>query len=192
MATLSGRIVALSACLQSGGVPHAFGGALALAYHVAEPRATRDLNVNVFVSPFEAAYVLRHVPDGVVWGPHDVDRIERDGQRRFLWDDTPLDLFFSTHRFHAMVQERVELVPFDAVPIVGAVDLAVFKAYFDRTRDWADIEAMIEAGALDVHAALGWLADLVGPADPRVARMRCLARGEQPPSTDLRFAPAGG
>ena len=38
------------------------------------------------------------------------------------------------------------------IPVLGPVELAVFKAMFDRTRDWADIEAMVAAGTLDVDA----------------------------------------
>ena len=44
--TLPERIVALEGALAV--VPHAFGGALALAYY-AEPRATIDIDLNVFV-----------------------------------------------------------------------------------------------------------------------------------------------
>ena len=44
--TLAQRIEAIDGAL--AGIPHAFGGALALAYY-AEPRATIDIDVNVFV-----------------------------------------------------------------------------------------------------------------------------------------------
>ena len=44
--SLPEKIVALSEALES--VPHAFGGAIALAYY-AEPRATIDIDLNVFV-----------------------------------------------------------------------------------------------------------------------------------------------
>ncbi|MBI1843131.1 MAG: hypothetical protein HYR89_00725, partial [Actinobacteria bacterium] len=40
------KVLALTCALD--GVPHAFGGALALAYY-AEPRATIDIDLNVFV-----------------------------------------------------------------------------------------------------------------------------------------------
>ena len=58
------------------------------------------------------------------------------------------------------------------IPVLDATTLVVFKAFFDRTKDWADIEAMVEAGALDGHDALGWLVDLLGGDDPRVERLR--------------------
>ena len=44
--TLAQRVLALESSLSD--LPHAFGGALALAYY-AEPRATIDIDLNVFV-----------------------------------------------------------------------------------------------------------------------------------------------
>ena len=52
---LPDKVVALGRALDD--VPHAFGGALALAYY-AEPRATQDIDVNVFVAESQAADVL--------------------------------------------------------------------------------------------------------------------------------------
>jgi hypothetical protein len=109
---------------------------------------------------------------------------------RVFWDDTPIDCFFSTHRLHESAQARTEVVPFAGVemPILRGEDLAVFKAFFDRTRDWADIEAMSEAGAIDLHEALGWLVELLGTHDVRVERMRSLLPRRRPPG-EPRFAP---
>jgi hypothetical protein len=64
----------------------------------------------------------------------------------------------------------------------------VFKAFFDRTKDWADIEAMIEVESLDAHVVLGWLVDLLGARDHRVTRLRGLIE-KGPESRDPRFAP---
>jgi hypothetical protein len=50
----------------------------------------------------------------------------------------------------------------------------VFKAFFNRTKDWADLEAMIEAGALDVDRVLGVLLRTLGPRDERIERLRGL------------------
>jgi len=69
---------------------------------------------------------------------------------------------------------------------LSATDLTVFKAFFDRTRDWADIEAMLEAGTVDVHTALGWLVDIVGGDDHRVSRLRRLLDHE-PAEPEPRF-----
>lgn len=95
----------LSHALSHAHVPHAFGGALALAHHVADPRGANDI------------------------------------------DDTD-------------------------VPILSATDLAVFKALFDRLKDWADIEELLRYGEVDRDEVLRWLAAVVGADDERLARFR--------------------
>jgi hypothetical protein len=190
MTTLAEKALAIKNALEEVRIPHAFGGALALAFHIAEPRGTRDIDLNLFVPTDKARSVLASLPPEVAWTDHDVDEIERNGQVRVFWDDTPVDLFFVTHPFHTNASTHIELVPFagEEIPILAADDLAVFKAYFDRTKDWADIEAMIGAGSLDIHVVLGWLVDLLGGDDRRVARLRDLA-GRVPEPGEPRFAP---
>jgi hypothetical protein len=190
MTTLAEKVLALNAALTTARLPHAFGGALALAYHVSEPRGTRDIDINVFVRAEEARATFERLPQEVHWSDLDVDDVERDGQVRVFWDDTPVDLFFITHPFHEKTAEHTEVVPFAGrdIAVLAADDLAVFKAFFDRTKDWADIEAMIEARSINVHVVLGWLVDLLGGDDHRVERLRALIDAE-PPASEPRFAP---
>ena len=47
---------------------------------------------------------------------------------------------------------------------------------FDRTRDWADIEAMAERGTLDFDAVRATLRRLLGDDDPRFARLAAVER----------------
>ncbi|MGZ6932298.1 MAG: hypothetical protein ACXVK4_17340, partial [Acidimicrobiia bacterium] len=174
MPSLVETILATEAALTGADVPHAFGGALALAFHIEEPRGTRDIDVNVFVAPDRVDEVFAALPAAVAHSAADAERVRRDGQVRLFWDDTPLDLFFTTHAFHDVAEIHVDEVPFagTTIPVLGATELLVFKAFFDRTKDWADIEAIVETGTADLHTALGWLVDLLGPEDPRVARLR--------------------
>ena len=176
MSVLGQRLVAIHETLVAGGIPHAFGGAIALAYCTEEPRGTRDLDVNVFVDPSAAEAVLGALPEGVVAGDEDRRRIERDGQVRLWWDDTPVDLFFDVHDFHREVGGGIRTVSFlDArVPVLACTDLVVFKAMFNRTKDWADIEEMIEAGTVDADRALLWLTRLLGEADQATLRLVAL------------------
>jgi hypothetical protein len=178
MIGLAARVVAVHAALAEAEIPHAFGGALALAFHIQEPRGTRDIDINVFAEVEDAERVFRALPSGVVWSADDVERVMADGQVRLLWDETPVDLFFSTHEFHGRAEERIEEVPFEGamIPVLGAVELLVFKAIFNRTKDWADIEAMLEVESFDVHQALGWLVDLLSAEDSRTSRLRELVR----------------
>jgi hypothetical protein len=188
MSALADRVVAIDTALRNAAVPHAFGGALALAYHIAEPRGTRDIDVNVFVDAERARAVFDQLPTGVAWGDADLDLVERDGQVRLFWDDTPVDVFFAIHRFHRHAASHIEEVPFagTTIPILSATDLTVFKAFFDRTKDWADIEAILDAGTVEVHTALGWLLDVVGGDDHRVSRLRRLV-DRKPPAAEPSF-----
>jgi len=157
-------------------LPHAFGGAIALAYCTAEPRGTRDLDVNVFVDPSRAPEVFAALPREVVSRDIDIQTAEREGQVRVWWEDTPIDVFLDVHRFHAIVARGVRWVPFTdrSIPVLGCAALTVFKALFNRTKDWADIEAMIEMGELDMAGAVTWLEDLVGADDPVTKRLGLL------------------
>lgn len=176
MSVLARRLLALHRALGRASLPHAFGGAIALAYCTREPRGTRDLDVNVFVGRDRADEVLDAMPRGVLVRPADRAAARRDGQVRVMWESTPIDLFLDTHEFHREAAAGVLDVPFEGatIPVLGCEALVVFKVMFDRTRDWADIEAMIEAGAVDGRRALDRLRALLGPSDPAVARLGTL------------------
>jgi len=176
MSDLAERLVAVHDALRAARVPHAFGGAIALAYCTEEPRGTRDIDVNLFVAAATAAEVLARLPDGVTVRPVEIEAAEREGQVRVWWADTPLDLFFAVHEFHHDVEANVRWVPFVGreIPVIDCVAVVVFKALFNRTRDWADIEAIVDAGTVDGPRALGWVERLVGRDDPIAARFASL------------------
>jgi hypothetical protein len=173
--TLVARILAIAAALDAAAVPWAVGGALALAYATEEPRATRDIDVNVFVPATEAAGIYDALPDGVRHDDDDIDAARRDDQVRLWWDDTPVDVFFAADAFHDEVATRCRRVAFAGatIAILAAEDLAVFKALFDRPKDWVDIATMAESRALDVERAADRLAALLGN-DDRVQRLRSI------------------
>jgi hypothetical protein len=176
--TLPERVLALHRALAAERIPHAFGGAIALAYATLDPRGTSDIDLNIFVAADRAQAALDALPDGVVRPPDTGATIARDGQVRLWWDDTPVDLFFNYEPIHEEAARHRRTVPFEGgdIPVLGPVELAVFKAMFDRTRDWADIEAMAAAGALDVAAVRESLSAVVEPADERFARLEEAAR----------------
>ena len=80
MSNLAERLVAVHDSLTAAKVPHAFGGAIALAYCTEEPRGTRDIDVNLFVGAATAPGVLAELPEGVTIRPVEVHAAERDGQ----------------------------------------------------------------------------------------------------------------
>jgi hypothetical protein len=171
--TLPERILALHHALARHGIPHAVGGAIALAYWTLDPRATSDIDLNVFVPAEESAGVFAALPDGIA-RPSGVEAtVRRDGQVRVWWDETPVDLFFDYAPIHAEAARHVSEVPFsgETIPVLAADELAVFKAMFDRTRDWADLEALITAGTVDLAVVRHALAGMLPEGDERFARL---------------------
>jgi len=65
MTGLAEKIIAVDAALDAASLPHAFGGALALAWCTGRARGTIDIDVNVFVPGERAAEVLSALPTGV-------------------------------------------------------------------------------------------------------------------------------
>jgi hypothetical protein len=78
------------------------------------PRATIDIDLNIFVAPQEHAGVIAAFSD---------------------WDETRIDLFFAVFDFHDSMAKRARLVPYEStsIPILSAEDILLAKAIFDRT-----------------------------------------------------------
>jgi hypothetical protein len=174
--TLVEKLHEIHASLTAAGLRHAFGGAIALAYCTLEPRGTRDLDVNIFTDASNAEAALAALPGGVKATKKDLALILRDGQARVWWDDTPIDLFLNNHAFHETVADAVRWVPLGGrdVPVLDCVSLTVFKALFNRTKDWADLEAVAEADPDSLRAGTLAVARLIGDDDQIVARLRSL------------------
>ncbi|MCU1396782.1 MAG: hypothetical protein JWM34_5210 [Ilumatobacteraceae bacterium] len=170
--TLAERIVAIHRALER--VPHAFGGALALAYY-AEPRSTIDIDVNLFVAASRFGDVAAPlVRLGAAADDPDVAAlVERDGQARVMWDTTPIDLFFAYDAFHDAAGAARRVVPFadTSIPILSPEHLIVCKAVFNRGKDWVDIQAVLDDETrLDPTEILRWVGRIAGDDDPRYAR----------------------
>ncbi len=179
MTGLPDKILALDAALEAAAIPHAFGGALALAWCTQRARGTVDIDLNVFTGVESVAATVDALPPEIRCTPADRDVLARDGQVRLWWDETPVDVFLNTTEFHTQVAERARREQFAgrSVPFLSCTDLAVFKAFFNRTRDWADLEDMVDAGTLDVDRVLGILVRYLGATDERIGRMLRLTAG---------------
>jgi hypothetical protein len=167
------KVVAIHRQLAAARVPHAIGGALALAYY-AEPRATVDVDVNVFVQTDRWPQVRDALESVGVDVEVDLAALERDGQVRLWWGRNAVDLFFSYDDFHEEMRRRARKVPFGetTLPILAPEHLAVCKAMFDRTRDWLDIEQILVATyPIDLAEIEDWLKRMTGAADHRVAKL---------------------
>jgi hypothetical protein len=167
------KLFAIHDALTAAGLAHAFGGAIALAYCTEEPRGTRDLDLNIFTASSQAKTALAALPDGVSVTAADIDTVVREGQARLWWDDTPIDVFLNNHPFHDKVAGDVTWVPLESrkVPVLDCASLVVFKALFNRTRDWADIEAVSEGSPGDIGKAAEAIEEMLGPDDPIYRRL---------------------
>ena len=175
--TLAEKIVAIHEALERQRVPHAFGGAIALAYYTLDPRGTSDVDLNVFVPERTPEAALAALPEGIADRESAMAAILESGQARLWWGENPVDIFFDNVPIHDAARANSRKVPFadTEIPILGPIELAAFKTLFNRTRDWADLEAMVSAGTLDIVAAAESAAELAGADDPRIARIRALA-----------------
>lgn len=164
------KVVAIDRALTAAKIPHAIGGAIALNYYT-EPRATADVDVNIFIGTdrwSEVKVALREIGVDV---EADERALTRDGQVRLWWDRNAVDLFFSYDPFHDEMERATRRVPFGKVriPILGPEHLTICKAIFDRPKDWLDIEAMVAfTDPLDLDAIRSWLTRMVGPDDKRL------------------------
>lgn len=181
MTGLPAKIVRIHEALQKAELPHAFGGALALAWCTQRARGTIDIDVNVFVDAQRSEHVFRSLPKQVVWTAADLTTMHRDGQVRIWWDTTPLDVFLNTTPFHEEVALRTRWEEFagTSIPFLSCHDIAVFKAFFNRTKDWADIEEMHAAGTLDVGRVVAVLVHYMGADDERIARLGAIERADR-------------
>lgn len=146
---------------------------MALAYY-AEPRATVDVDVNIFVSTEHWPQVRDALEPIGVDVEIDPTALERDEQVRLWWGRNAVDLFFSYADLHEEMRQRARKVPLGAgtIPILSPEHLAVCKAMFDRTKDWIDIEQiLVAADPLDLGEIESWLEQMVGKDDPRFGKL---------------------
>ena len=173
MDDLVAKIVHLHERFTMADLPYAFGGALALAWCTQRARGTIDIDVNLLVSTDAWQQVLEALPAGVKVTHEDKRIFKRDGQVRLWWDKTPLDLFVNSTDFHDGIKQRVRWESFGgkSLPFLSCFDLAVFKAFFNRTKDWADLEEMSAARTLDTGRVRATLITYLGADDARIQRL---------------------
>lgn len=170
---LAEKVVSIHRQLKKAKIPHAIGGALALAYY-AEPRATVDVDVNVFVSTDRWPEIETALQAIGVDVSADPVALERDGQVRLWWGRNAVDLFFSYDELHDEMSKKSRRVPFGdtTLQILSPEHLTVCKAMFDRVKDWLDIEQILVAtDPLDLAEIEAQLTRMVGSSDPRFAKL---------------------
>ncbi|MEM7542806.1 MAG: hypothetical protein AAF384_14665 [Pseudomonadota bacterium] len=178
---LTNKIIDLHHALRDAELPHAFGGALALAWCTGRARGTIDIDINVFVEPEHTANVINALPDEMEITAKLQKELRRDGQVRLLWDKTPVDIFLNTVRLHQKASQRVfwETFADEPIPFLSCADIAVFKIFFNRTKDWADLEEMAVAGTIDLDELSSVVTQALGGDDERIHRLNALPQSNE-------------
>jgi hypothetical protein len=171
--SLAEKILAVHRALADVGIEHAVGGAIAFAYY-GEPRMTIDIDLNIFTPTDRWPEVaLALAPLGIDVAV-DEQALARDKEVKVPWDRNPVHLFFSFDELHAAMPAAIRRVPFagSTIPIVSPEHLVIRKVTLDRSKDWPDVEAILVAQTpLDLAEIKAWLQRLIGPADPRQAKL---------------------
>lgn len=165
----------LSDVLEVAGVPHAIGGALALGVW-GFPRATNDVDLDIFVGPDELASVLEVLLHGGFTVDVDaaLESARTRGDFKLWWQEMRIDVFVASLPFYDSVRQRIRRAPLGGRPawFISPEDLAVFKMLFFRTKDILDLERLIAfmGASFDRVYVRDRLIELVGLDDERIAR----------------------
>lgn len=174
---LDAKVLAIGRALDEAAIPHAFGGALSLAWY-GVPRATEDIDLNLFAAPRDAAHCLAALTPLGVTGEAIADASAT--QATWHWGHTPIHVFFAYDPFHESCRKRARRVPFadGEIAILGAEDIAIFKLVYDREKDRSEVrEVMLCMGErLDRGYMRHWLERILGADDERVERFASWAR----------------
>jgi hypothetical protein len=131
--SLSAKVAAVHRSLEEAGVPHAFGGAFALAYY-GVPRPTTDIDVNVFVRA-------------------------QQSELKLDWEGTPVHFFFSCDALHEEMERAVRWVPLGdrTIPLIAPAHLVIRKMLLGRPKDQHDIEQLTASVDLDWEEIDSWI-----------------------------------
>ena len=159
--------------LERHGISYALGGALAYGQY-GVPRATNDVDVNVFVSEAGLPAVFTALRSlGIVIDADAATRAaEREGMIVLRFADFRVDVFtpsiaFSREAEQTRVRHRIEERD---VWFLSAEALAVFKLLYFRNKDLVDLERLLAVSGTTVD--LAWvrarLVELMGADDSRI------------------------
>ncbi|MBI5508001.1 MAG: hypothetical protein HY903_04540 [Deltaproteobacteria bacterium] len=170
----------LADAFEAASIPYALGGALAYGFH-APPRATNDVDINLFVpqSGLVAVLDVLEAAGAKVSRERALVSAAERGDFEAWVDGMRVDLFTPSIELSLEAAGRVRRAQLMGRPItiLSAEDLVLFKLLFFRTKDVLDVERLVafQGPALDRAYVERWLARLLGPADMRLAEWRRLA-----------------
>lgn len=170
----------IGSCLDEDGIPYGVGGALALGAWGA-PRATKDVDVTVFVDETQLPRVLDSLERAGVM----VDRtsaakeVARIGLFRGRLGRIVVDVFMLGHPQYEDMARRVQRIRDDGMElsVISPEDLAIHKLVFGRDKDVADLERLLAVRReLDFQYVRSWLEKMVPTGDRRLALLADLER----------------
>jgi hypothetical protein len=160
--------------LEIRGVPYALGGALAYGQY-GIPRATNDVDVNVFVAPSALAPVFAALRALGVELDEERARQAASDEGLFVvrYGLYRLDVFTPSIPFAWQAGETRVRHPVDGrdVWFLSAEALCVFKLLFFRGKDIVDLERLIAVQGVTLDGAYvrSQIVGMLGTDDPRVA-----------------------
>lgn len=180
--SLVGAVSAIIDALDAAGFDYAFGGAVALSAW-AEPRATTDVDLNLWISEEQLPAALGALRAAGVTLDEDAARAGWTERGMFVGNHGPyrVDVFVPSIPFYDEAQARkrpVRLAGRDTW-VLSAECLAVFKLLFFRPKDIVDVSRMLELAPDDFDHAFvhDSLVDIVGEDDERIAKWDALHAG---------------
>jgi len=162
----------IAAAFEDARISYALGGALAYGLW-AVPRATVDVDVNVFVGEEALDLVFRTLESLGVHIDASEARLQnaRDGMFVGHWGLFRIDVFTPSIEFawEAESTRTRHRVGEREAWFLSAETIAVFKLLFFRTKDLADLERLVALRTeLDVAWVRSWIVSMMGEGDERV------------------------
>jgi hypothetical protein len=170
---------------EEAGISYALGGALAYGQH-GVPRATIDVDVNVFSGPELLGDVLAALRSLGIESDQVVARrqAEEQGMLELDFGGMRLDVFVPSIEFSREAERtRVrQAVDGQEAWFLSAEALCVFKLLFFRGKDIVDLERLIaiQGDALDVGYVRTKIVEMMGEEDERVEAWDRLVREHRP------------
>jgi hypothetical protein len=167
--------LALARAFDTHHIPYALGGALAYGIW-GIPRATLDVDVNVFIEQHELTKLATALASlGIVV---DIQRLESESAAKgmsVVWfGPYRVDLFTPSIEFSREAERTRRWIDIEGerTCFLSAESIAVFKLLFFRAKDIVDLERLIEVQgpALDCAYVRKELVGMMGEDDERVRR----------------------
>ncbi len=165
----------LADLLEARGVPYAIGGALALGVW-GFPRATKDVDLDVFVEPPGLDTVFGVLVQAGCSLDANAARSQAADRGDFqAWlGPMRVDVFVPSIPFYDSMQRRIRRAPLEGRPawFLSPEDLCVMKLLFFRAKDLIDVERLVAATgpAFDRGYVQTALVEIVGATDARLER----------------------